>query len=176
LKLINDLARLVGATPFFVGALELDALMAATSTLPALSATALMRGVADTPGEAASDWLDVRKLADRTFATATAPVSFSSPAALRAAALLNSANVLRLLDSHLEQLQTLRQAIAAGDETQLQDLLTKAAVAREQWLAQRLAADWEAVELPKKAMPTAGSMFKQMVGLGRWGEVKKDKK
>lgn len=171
LKLINDLARLMGATPFFVGALELDALMAGTHTLPALLAATLMREVAATP-----DWADGRKLADRTFATTTASVSFSSPSAIRAAALINSANVLRLLDAQLAQLTAIRKAIAEDDAATLDNLLTEAAIAREAWLAQRKAANWEAAELPDKQMPTSASMFKQMIGLGRWGESKKDKK
>lgn len=162
LKLIDDVARLAGATPFFVGALELDALMAGTQALPALLAASLMQAVA-----AAPEWADGRKLADRTFATATAPLSFYSPAAVRSAALLNSANVLRLLDAQLAGLSALRQAIAAGDSAALDSLLIEAALARESWLSQRLAANWEADELPKRAIPSAGSLLRQMVGFGR---------
>jgi prephenate dehydrogenase len=162
LKLISDLATLAGATPFFVGALELDALMAGTHTVPALVAGALMGSLA-----AAPEWTDGRKMADRGFATATAPISFASPAAVRAEALINSANVLRLLDAHLEQLQALRAAIAAGDAATVESLLTQATLAREGWLTQRKAANWEADELPKKYMPTIGSMVKGLFGLSR---------
>ena len=172
LKLINDLARLVGATPFFVGAFELDALMAATHTLPALSAAALMKVVTASP-----DWPDSRKLADRAFATATAPASLGSPAAVRAEALLNSANVLRLLDGLIEQLTTLRKAVASSDQASLDSTLTEAVIARDAWLTKRRAANWEADELPKKdALPSPASMLRQFVGLGRWGEGKKEKK
>lgn len=162
LKLVSDLARLAGATPFFVGALELDALMAGIQTLPHLSAAGLMQAVAASP-----DWPDGRKLADRGFATATAPLSFHSPAAVRAEALLNSANVLRLLDAQLAGLTAMRQAIAAGDSAALEAVLTEAALAREGWLARRLAADWEAEELPRQTMPSVGSMLRNMIGLGR---------
>lgn len=170
LQLINDLARLAGATPFFIGAVELDALTAGTQVLPGLLAASLMQAVA-----AAPDWSDGRKLADRTFATATAPLSFQSPPAVRAAALLNSANVLRLLDDQLARLAKLRQAIAAGDGEALDGLLTEAALARETWLSKRLAANWEAEELPKNTMPSAGSVLRNMIGLGRRGpdEAKK---
>jgi prephenate dehydrogenase len=162
LKLISDLAQLAGAAPFFVGALELDALMAGTHTLPALVAGALMGSLADSP-----EWADGRKMADRSFATATAPISFNGPSAVRAEALINSANVLRLLDSYLEHMQALRQAIAAGDEGSLESLLTQAALAREGWLTQRRAANWEEDELPKKYMPTVSSMVKGLFGLSR---------
>ncbi len=162
LKLINDFARLVGATPFFVDAAEYDALLAGTSTLPALLAAALVHAVSNTPG-----WSDARKMADRTFATATAPVSFASPAALRAAALLNQASALHYLDEVLEHLAHLRQAISENDSGTLDALLTEAALTREVWLKDRNEADWEAEEKPKLETPTPGQVLGQMIGLGR---------
>ncbi|MBM4423165.1 MAG: prephenate dehydrogenase [Chloroflexi bacterium] len=162
LKLVADVAKLIGATPFFVGAVEHDALMAGTHTLPALASAALMKVVAASP-----DWADARKLADRTFATATAPVSFSSPAAARAAALLNQTATLRALDSMIGQLTALRGAVAAGDEAAMDALLTEVAILREAWLAKRREANWEADELPKTEMPTPGQLLRQLVGLGK---------
>jgi prephenate dehydrogenase len=171
LKLINDLARLVGATPFFVGAQEFDALMAATNTLPALSAAALLRVVS-----AAPDWPDSRKLADRAFASATVAAALGNPSGVRAAAHLNSANVLRLLDTFIEQLTILRKAVASGETADLQSPLVDAVITRDGWITKRREANWEADELPKNELPTPAGMFKQIIGLGRWGEVKKDKK
>jgi prephenate dehydrogenase len=170
LKLINDLSRLIGATPFFVGAMEFDGLMAGIGTLPALAATALLRVVAGGAG-----WADGRKLADRTFATATAPASYTGPGALRAAALLNQVSVLHLLDALLNELGALRQAIAAGDPAAIEKAAAQAAEARESWLAQRKQSNWEADELPKRDIPTPAGMLKQLVGIGRWGEIKKKK-
>ncbi|MEK7325307.1 MAG: prephenate dehydrogenase/arogenate dehydrogenase family protein [Chloroflexota bacterium] len=162
LKLLYDFARLVGATPFFVDAVEYDSLLAGTSTLPALLAAALVRTVSNAPG-----WTDARKLADRTFATASAPVSFASPAALRAAALLNQASALHYLDEALDHLNRLRKAISENDSQTLDTLLTEAALTREVWLKNRKEADWEAEEKPKLEAPTAGQFLGQMVGLGR---------
>lgn len=170
LKLIDDLSRLAGATPFFVGALEFDGLMAGIHTLPTLAAAALLRAVTGGPG-----WTDGRRLADRTFATATAPVSYASPPTVRAAALLNQASVLHLLDEMIAQLNTLRKAIANGDEATIEQVLAEVTRARETWLAQRRQSTWEADELPKRELPTPAGVLKQMIGLGRWGEVKKKK-
>src|SRR6185503_5627766 len=151
--------------------LEFDGLMAGIGTLPALAAAAIVRAVTSGPG-----WADGRKLADRTFATATAPVSYVSPPALRAAALLNPASVLHLLDTMLEELNALRRAIAAGDAAAIEKTAAEAAEARDSWLAKRKQANWEADELPQREIPTPSGMLKQMVGMGRWGEVKKKKK
>ena len=167
LKLISDLARLVGAKPFFMGAEEHDALMAGTSTLPALAAAALMRAVSNSAG-----WADARKLADRTFATATAPLSFVSPTAVRAAAVLNPVSTLHHLDALIDQLNALRKAIAGRDESALDTLLHEAALTRELWLKTRGASDWEAEEAPKMEMPTVRQMMGQMIGLG--GRKKKN--
>jgi prephenate dehydrogenase len=171
LKLISDVARLIGATPFFVGAAEFDSLIAATNTLPSLLAAALLHVVTASP-----DWADARKLADRNFATATAPVSQAGPPALRAAALLNRASVLPLLDALAEQIGIMRKAIAEGNEAEIERLLTETIIAREAWLEKRLASNWEADEMPKREMPGPATMLRQMVGLGRWGEGKRDKK
>lgn len=162
LQLVGDIAQLIGAKPFFVGAAEHDSLLAVTGTLPALAAAALMRVAAVSP-----EWADARKLADRTFATATAPVSFSGPAAVRAASLLNRASVIHSLDAMMDQMKALRQAISDGDEKEVEAVLTEAAIAREAWLVKRRQANWEADELPDTEMPTPGQMLRQMVGLRR---------
>ena len=167
LKLISDLTRLVGAKPFFIGAEEHDALMAGTSTLPALAAAALIRAVSNSAG-----WADARKLADRAFATATASASFVSPTALRAAAVLNPSSTLHYLDALIDQLNALRKAIADRDETALDAMLKEAALARELWLKKRGESDWEAEEPPKTEMPTVRQMMGQMIGLG--GRKKKN--
>ncbi|MBI3242013.1 MAG: prephenate dehydrogenase [Chloroflexi bacterium] len=162
LKLLNDFARLTGATPFFVDALEYDSLLAGTNTLPALLSAALIQAVSTAPG-----WADARKLADRTFATATAPVSFVSPAAVRAATLLNQAGALHALDEAQNQLSRIRKAIAENDSATLDALLTEATLTREVWLKKRAEADWEAEEKPEFETPTAGQVLGQMIGLGR---------
>ena len=162
LQLVGGIAKMIGATPFFIGAVEHDALLAGTSTLPALAAAALMKVVAGSP-----EWVDARKLADRTFATATAPVSFASPSAVRAAALLNQSSVLHSLDAMIKQMRALRKAIADGDEKEIEAMLTEASIAREAWLAKRRQASWETDELPKVDMPSPGQILRQMVGLGK---------
>src|SRR6185503_13173180 len=129
--------------------LEFDGLMAGIGTLPALAASALVRAVTGGPG-----WADGRKLADRTFATATAPVSYISPPALRAAVLLNQASVLHLLDAMLEELNLLRKAVAEGDPETIEKAAAQAAEARDSWLVKRKQANWEADELPKRDIPT----------------------
>lgn len=164
LKLVSDLVVLVGASPFFIGAAEHDALMAGVHALPVLLAAGLVGVAGRSPG-----WPDGRKLADRMFAAVTAPVSLSNPTAARAAAVLNRDEVVRCLDDAIKQLTALRGAVADGDADALDSLLTEAAIIRESWLKQRGAGDWRAAELPAAAdAPPAGDTLRRMLGLGNW--------
>jgi len=160
LKLGNDLAHLMGAAPFFLEAAEHDALMAGADALPSLLAAALSRAVSDSPA-----WTDLRKLADRTFATGTAAADLRLPAALRASLLLNQENVLRALDGLLAELGRLRDSLAASDGPALEARLAEAAERRARWLLERKEANWEAEAAPEVELPTSGEVYGQAFGL-----------
>ena len=166
LRLAADLARLVDAFPYFVDPHEHDGLAAAADNLPALLAWALMRAAAVSPG-----WPETRKVADRSFATATAALVDMEPAVIRA----NRENVLRYLDAALADLQTLRQWLARDDGPSLEAALTEAAELRAAWVAVRAKGDWEHLDDVQTDMPTAGDMLGRMlVGglMGKRGEKK----
>ncbi|MEP7357347.1 MAG: prephenate dehydrogenase/arogenate dehydrogenase family protein, partial [Anaerolineales bacterium] len=99
LRLAADLARLLGASPYYVDPAEHDGLAAAGENLPAVLAWALMRAAAASPG-----WSEARKVADRSFATATAALAEAEAPALRA----NRENLLRYLEAALAELGQLR--------------------------------------------------------------------
>ncbi len=161
LTAVGGLARRVGAEPFYIEPGEFDELMAGVSTVPTLLAAALMRAVGNAEG-----WKDGRKLADRAFATGTAPIGVVRPDAAVAAALSNSANTLRSLDAVLAQLQSIRKAMVEGDAASLEATLAEAVLLRDEWLTQRRAGNWAAEESPKVDMPSAGQLMRQMIGLG----------
>jgi prephenate dehydrogenase len=170
MKLIGDLAALLGATPFYMDTAELDSLLTATQVLPALTAAALIHTATASPG-----WGDARKLADRTFATATAPAALSSPAATAAAAVLGKGDAIHYLDDLIKRLSEMRAAIASGEADKIETLLKDAASARAAWLIKRQDANWEAEEAPNVHTPTAGDVLGQLIGfgLGRRREPKK---
>jgi prephenate dehydrogenase len=165
LRLMADLVRLLEAFPYFVDPAEHDGLAGASEMLPALLALALMQA-AESPG-----WPETRKVADRSFATATAALADVDLAALRA----NRDNALRYLDAALAALQALRQQIAAdGPAAQRVDnAFAEASARRSAWLAERRRGDWEHPADPLANMPTTGDMFgRLLVGglLSRRGE------
>lgn len=170
LKLIGDLAHLLGATPFYMEAAELDSLLVMTQVLPTLAAATLMQVATASPG-----WADARKLADRTFATATAPLALSNPKANAAVATLGQGDTLHYLDELIKTLSELRKTIAAKESQKVEALLNEAASARAIWLLKRNEADWETEEAPNVHTPTAGDILGQLIGfgLGRRREPKK---
>jgi prephenate dehydrogenase len=155
LKLVADLVRVLEATPYFVDAHEHDGLAAAAEGLPTLLAWLLFHAAAASPG-----WNETRKVADRSFATATLALAESEFAALR----YNRANVLRYLDALLAEVQTVRQWLAQDDDDglRLQQAMEEMAARRVAWLAQRRKGEWEAAENAPVEMPRGGEMVGRM--------------
>lgn len=150
LRLVADLVRLLGAFPYFVDPDEHDGLAAAAETLPALLAIVLMQTASASPG-----WSDTRKVADRSFATATVALVDADPAALRA----NRGNALRYLDAALGELHALRQRLADGEVAGVDEALAQATQRRAAWLADRRRGDWEHLGEAAANLPTAGDML-----------------
>jgi len=154
LKLLSDLALLVGASPYFIDPAEHDGVMGGADALPALLAWALMQAATASPG-----WGEMRKLADRGFAAATTALAEADAAALR----LNRDGVLRYLDAALAALQSLREHVAADHGPAVAEALAEAAARRAAWLADRARGDWEALERPPLEMPTSGEAMGRML-------------
>ena len=159
LQLAADIASLLGANPMFADPFEFDGLIAASCLLPKLAAAGLIHTVMDQPG-----WRDGRKLAGKVFIDATVPVSMPDETkAYGYASLLNRANILRLLDTYIEELQGLRQLIEVGDAQGLQNQLGSAMEARKVWLDQRISNNWDTRGFA--AAPTSGEILGRMIGI-----------
>lgn len=129
------LAYAVNATPFFIDVKEHDGLLAGVEGLPDLLTLALLRTTVDTPG-----WEEMRKFADRRFASATEAVDGLSRR--HRSLFLNRENVLRRLDGLIEELTRLRGLLAQGDEESLEKMITEAADGRTRWMTQRRKGMW----------------------------------
>lgn len=168
IKLGADLTRLLGANPLFADPLEMDGLMAATYILPQLVAAAVLNATVDQPG-----WREGRKVAGRAYAEITQPVvEVEAPESLRASAILNRENVVRVMDSMLAALHSIRNDIEKQDAKALDERLARARRGREDWWKQRLTADWTGEENPTAELPTASEWFGRLLGMGKkkWGK------
>jgi prephenate dehydrogenase len=160
-KLVTDLAALLGATPFYVDAAEHDGLSAGVEALPALAAAGIVRAATGMPG-----WAERRKMADREFTAITA-LADGDPAGRRATLELNRENVVRQLDAVIEELTALRAGISAGDWDQVEERLKMAQEARARWLAERKQGDWPTIEAPPPELPKAGDFLSNLIGFRR---------
>lgn len=170
IKLAADLTRLLGASPLFADPLEMDGLVAATHLLPQLLAAGLLNATVEQPG-----WREGRKVAGRSYAEVSAPVMYpTEPKTLTTAAMLNRENVIRVLDSVVASINAMRKDLLDEDAQSLEERLIRARRGREEWLKQRIAADWSAEETTSIEAPKASEMFGRMIGIGRKKKDGKD--
>ncbi len=170
IKLASDLTNLLGATPIFADAAEVDGLVAASVFLPQLAAAALLDATTDQPG-----WRESRKIAGVDYSHATTPIlNLSETKTLGQAVLFNRENTLRMLDTLVASLDELRQALSDQDQAALQEFLEQARQERQQWWKQRQAANWAAEDNPQPQTPSAGSMLGRLIGIRP--KEKKDRK
>jgi len=148
----GDLARVLGARPYFMDVYEHDGLAAAVEGLPGLvSAAALMATTR------ARVWPELNQIAGTVFADTTRSVSHSA-LDWGAALVYNKREVLRWLDAFLGELRQVRQAVDSGDATQLNQWLTEAAQQRAEWLAAKPIAPWN----DEDAMPGPPNELKRL--------------
>ena len=165
IKLSADLARMLGAEPFFADPSEIDGLMAATHTVPELLSAALLNATVDQPG-----WREGRKIAGRFYAEMTSPsMQMSDPMALSRTALLNRENIIRRIDGLIAALQAIRNDIDNEDGAALEGRLERARTGRILWWQQRQAADWAAEEMSNAyaEVQSGSEIFGRLLGLGR---------
>jgi prephenate dehydrogenase len=169
LKLAADLTRLLGAMPLFADPLEVDGLMAATHLLPQLMAAALLNATIDQPG-----WREGRKFAGRAYAEATAPtISPGDAHSLAATALLNRDNTLRVLDTAIAALSTIRNDIDEQDEAALDERLKRARSGRETWWKARQSKEWITETAPGVDLPDMPGVVGRLFGIGKKPKTKK---
>jgi prephenate dehydrogenase len=167
IKLVGDLARAVGARPFFIDPHEHDGVSTAVNTLPAVAAAALLQSVTR-----AGSWRETRRMAGQTFAQMT---ETGHPADWRDTLLLSQASVLPWLDAFVAELENLRAAIAAGEGEALLKRLEAAQAQRSVWLADWERGNWTDLQPTGPAaegLPEAGNLLQRMFfgNLGRRGE------
>lgn len=157
-KTAADLASRLGAKPLFLDATEHDGMAAAVEQLPALASMALLTSAVSQPA-----WREMRKLAGGQFESSTRLVS-SDPRVFSDAMLHSTEQVVRWIDSFIDNMAAWRDLIAAGDSEAIDNAFAEAAAARALWLNQRSKGDWEEDTMAAIERP---SMLGSLLGLGR---------
>jgi prephenate dehydrogenase len=163
IKLAVDFVHLLGARPFFTDLLEMDGLLAAAYILPQLMSAALVNATMDQPG-----WQEARKFAGRAYAKASAAIeSAPTSSSLSWAAISSRDNVLRVLDNALAALRSLRDDLDRRDLSSLEERLSHARQAREEWLKERKTADWIDSGQAAVEPPSVADWFGSLIGIRR---------
>ena len=167
-KTAADLAARLGARPLFLDATEHDGMAAAVEQLPALASMALLTSAVSQPA-----WREMRKLAGGQFESSTRLVS-SDPRVFSDAMLHSTEQVVRWIDSFIDNMAAWRDLIAAGDSEAIDNAFAEAASQRAHWLNQRSKGDWDEDTARPYERP---SMLLSWLGLSRLGERRqRDKK
>jgi prephenate dehydrogenase len=133
IKFAADLSQILDATVLFADTLEVDSVMTATHIVPQLLAAALLNATVDQP-----NWREAGRMAGRAYAEVSGPIEhLGLPGTLAASAMQNREHVLRVLNSVMASLRTLRDDIDARDADTLNQRLERAYTGREKWWQDR---------------------------------------
>jgi prephenate dehydrogenase len=158
-NLAMEFVNLLGAMPLLMDTAEADGIFSAMHVLPQLAAAALLDATVDKPG-----WQEARKLAGRPYASVTAGVAYHDDVdSLGGTALENRENIVRLLNSYISSLITLRDEIDANDRGAVITHLAEASQGRIHWFDERVAADWLKGEAQPIDAPSFGDRVNQML-------------
>jgi prephenate dehydrogenase len=158
-KLTMDFIELLGSLPLLMDTFEADGVLGTVQILPQLAAAALLDATLDKPG-----WYETKKLAGRPFAAVTSGLAYHDDAvSLREAALENRENVVRLLNSYIASLVSLRNEIDTGDRDALARRLENAWAGRTHWFEERAEAEWLNKEGQRIDAPSFGDRINQML-------------
>ena len=153
-----NLVQLLGASPFFCDAAEIDGLMTMTHILPQLIAASLLKISQEAPG-----WREARKIAGKTYAQVTNPLAQDDlPAALASSVIYNQENTTRLLNDLIRALVEIRDLSTTSGQDELAAMFSKLQSDRDIWMLNRKENLW--VETKKVDMPRGG-VLSQLLGI-----------
>lgn len=169
IDLAASFATMLGARPYFADLAEVDGIMAAIHTLPALAAAALAETVIGQPG-----WTEISKLVGRPFMAGIRQLDGERAPALAEAAQKNRVNTVRVLDEYISKLQSLRDEIDKEEETSLQERLELIFKGIAQWQEERSYNGASSGEYLKQEIRTFSDKWRGQLGLGKlFGSRKK---
>ena len=159
IKLVSNMASILGSKPLFMDAAEHDGLLAAVDHLPTLLSLVMLETVVDQPS-----WRELRKVAGPALESSTQLVTANS-VAHSDLSVLNRENVVRWIDALSASLASLRDLLSEGDVDPLDDRLLHALEERQKWLHDRGQGLW--YEGPGTEMPTRPGLADMLLG-GLW--------
>lgn len=170
IKFAADLTQLLHADVLFADILEVDSVMSATHIVPQLLAAAMLNATVNQP-----NWQEAGKMAGRAYAEVSGPIEhLGLPGTLAANAMQNRDPVLRVLNSVIASINTLRDDIAAEDAETLNARLERAYEGRNLWWQERHADHGKPSEAAYEKPSIASMLFGDMLRPDRKKQKKED--
>lgn len=138
IDLAYNVAYLIGAKPRFVDPSDYDTMMSLTDQLPRLLGIVMFYHVTRS-----ESWNDLRYLTGSNFGLMSRSLHHEHPDGLRDQFYGNRQVLVRSIDQVIQYLQEVRNALASSNRDILEALLVKASADYEQWLNDRIRADWD---------------------------------
>jgi len=152
-----NLAQLLGASPYFSDAAEMDGLMTMTHVLPRLMAAALIKVSQETPG-----WREARKIAGKAYSQVSNPFGQDETAGALAAEIINNPeNAKRVINDLIRVLVEYRDLAETAGQGELEESLMKLQQGRDLWLDDRRKSSW--IDIPITEIHRRG-MLSQLFG------------
>ncbi|MFW6174160.1 MAG: prephenate dehydrogenase [Chloroflexota bacterium] len=167
---VVDFVKLIGATPYFVDAVEHDSYMAAVVNGPSLMSSALVLAAAESPS-----WREIGKYAAEEFRDLSR-LAGVDPKIVQGICSTNQEMVTHWLDNYITQLQSLREALQAQDadeaSSQFRRKLDEAWDARLRWTAGVGPAN-AGDPTPQEELPSAGNTMAELfLGGAIWRRIR----
>ena len=157
IKMAASLAQLLGASPYFGDAREMDGLMSMVHLMPQVLAAAMLKTSLD-----ASGWREARKVAGKPYYQLVNPFGQDEmPGALASSLSNNQENATRLINDLIQALVEIRDLSDQTGQEELEESFTKLQQGRDLWVADREEGRW--IDKPKIGT-RPGGVLSQLLG------------
>ncbi len=148
-RLVTDLAGLMGLKVHFMDPAEHDGLIASMEGLPLLLQVALFRTLSTSPG-----WGDLKRLSNPAFVLATYRLETDDAEDFGLSIEQNRANNVRVLESLVQTLNEMIGVLKTGDQLTIAELFSDSASKYAKWQNDRGRNKWgDEGELPRPEVP-----------------------
>ncbi len=157
-----NFVQLLGASPYFIDAVEMDGLMSTIHLMPQLLAAVMLEISENAPG-----WREARKFAGKHFSQMTNSFGKDDMDGELAVWMeLNPEHTVRLIDDLIRALEDLREKTSSPNREELRETFGKLQQTRDIWLDERADSPWTAAE--KNPLPERRGMLSQLLGFRRY--------
>lgn len=167
IKLAADLARYLGAYPYFADPYEIDGINSGIEILPGLISAAYIHTITSQPG-----WREGQKIAGENFLH-LAEQAYSLPERedLGVSQKNNRENLVRLINEMMVSLRDLRTSIESENWEELRSQHNIAREEMESWQRGRQKADWDQLS-KNEEIPSSGDFLLRMIGFGKKKKIR----